>query len=67
MGTAKEIAVFRKKAARMASHLTFKKFLATKRASQQIRFCHIERPFKKSKYQSSNVKSMTNDLMPKYF
>jgi hypothetical protein len=42
MGTAKEIAVFRKKAARMASHLTFKKFLATKRASQQIRFCHIE-------------------------
>jgi hypothetical protein len=34
MGTAEKIAVFRKKAAGVASHLTFKKFLATKRTLQ---------------------------------
>jgi hypothetical protein len=54
MGATEEIAIFRKKATGMASHLTLKKFLATKRASQQIRFCHIERPFK-----NPNVKVRT--------
>jgi hypothetical protein len=56
------MAVFRKRTS-CAFHLVFRKFFSTEGALLHIGLCHIE----KSKCQSSNVKSMTNDLMSKYF